>query len=45
MINLFKIMKHRKLERFLDMDAMNARPVANGKGEPKRIQVRLGRRD
>ena len=28
MINLFKIMKNRKLERFLEMDAMNARPVA-----------------
>ena len=28
MIHPFKIMKHRKLERFLEMDAMNARPVA-----------------
>ena len=28
MINPFKIMKNRKLERFLEMDAMNARPVA-----------------
>ena len=28
MINPFKIMKHRKLERFLKMDAMDARPVA-----------------
>ncbi len=28
MINPFKIMKNRKLERFLEMDAMKARPVA-----------------
>ncbi|MEM3883387.1 MAG: hypothetical protein QXT94_00435 [Methanothrix sp.] len=30
--NLFKIMKHRKLERFLEMYAINARPVAMIKG-------------
>ena len=28
MINIFKTMKHRRLERFLEIDSMNARPVA-----------------
>ncbi|MCL4388114.1 hypothetical protein M1567_03095 [Candidatus Marsarchaeota archaeon] len=28
MMNIFRIMKHRRLERFLEIDSMNARPVA-----------------
>jgi len=28
MMNIFRIMKHRRLERFLEIDSMNARSVA-----------------
>ncbi len=28
MMNPFKIMRHKRLERFLEIDSMNVRPVA-----------------
>jgi hypothetical protein len=28
MMSIFKIMRHRRLEKFLEMDSVNARPVA-----------------
>ncbi|MCL5101935.1 MAG: hypothetical protein M1544_01065 [Candidatus Marsarchaeota archaeon] len=34
MISLFRALRHRRLERFLEIDAKNARPVAIIKESP-----------